>query len=106
MTNCICFSQAQNAICQLSKDRLIYYDKSRPTAVITDWSREGIGFVILQQYYACTTPEVPFCCKGGWRLALRGSRQLNTTEARYAAIDGEALAVVWHLRKARLFLHG
>lgn len=43
------FHQAQNCICQLAKYGLIYYDKTCPTTAITDWSREGIGFVILQQ---------------------------------------------------------
>ncbi|KAK3883907.1 hypothetical protein Pcinc_011809 [Petrolisthes cinctipes] len=43
---------------------------------------------------------------GGWRLALCGSRHLTEAEAGYAPIEGEALAVAWCLRKARLFLLG
>ena len=46
----------------------------------------------------------PYCCKGGWRLALCGSRHLTHAEAGYAVMEGEALAVVWCLKKARLFL--
>lgn len=100
------FRQAQDTICQLAKDGLAYYDKSRPTAAITDWSREGIGFVIMQQYCSCVTAATPYCCKGGWRLALCGSRHLTAAEAGYAAVEGEALAVAWCLQKARLFLLG
>ena len=100
------FQQAQEAICQLAKDGLVYYDKSRPTVVVTDWSKEGLGFVILQQHCSCSSVEYPFCCKGGWRIALCGSRHLTTAEAGYAAVEGEALAVVWCLQKARLFLLG
>ena len=54
----------------------------------------------------CESIDAPFCCKDGWRLALCGSRQLTETEARYAPIEGEAMAVVWCLKKARLFLMG
>ena len=100
------FHLAKKAICSLAKDGLVYYDKSRPTVAITDWSKEGIGFVILQQYCECVSLETPFCCKGGWRLALCGSRHLTSAEGGYAAVEGEALAVVWCLKKARLFLLG
>ena len=39
-------------------------------------------------------------------LAFCGSRHLSKAEAGYSAIEGEALAVAWCLRKARLFLLG
>ena len=35
-----------------------------------------------------------------------GSRHLSSAEAGYAPVEGEALAIVWCLRKARLFLLG
>ena len=73
---------------------------------ITDWSRDGIGFVILQQYCLCASSDTPFCYKNGWRLALCGSRHLTSAEEGYTPVEGEALAVVWCLRKARLFLLG
>ena len=98
--------QAKETICQLAKDGLSYYDRTRPTVAITDWSKERIGFVVLQQYCSCVSADAPFCCKGGWRLALCGSRHLTAVEAGYAPIEGEALAVAWCLRKARLFLLG
>ena len=100
------FEQSKEIICQLAKDGLAYFDCSRPTTAITDWSKEGIGFVVLQQYCSCTSTDTPFCCKNGWRLALCGSRHLTSAEAGYAPVEGEALAVVWCLRKARLFLLG
>lgn len=100
------FKLAQDTICQMAKDGLAYYDKTRPTIAMTDWSKEGIGFVVLQQYCSCSSTDPPFCCRGGWRLALCGSRCLTTAEAGYAAVEGETLAVVWCLQKARLFLLG
>lgn len=96
------FRQAQDVIFQLSKDGLTYYDKTRPTIAVTDWSREGIGYIILQQCCGCTPTEAPFCCKGGWHIVLCGSHHLSPVENGYAAVEGETLAVVWFLRKARL----
>ncbi|XP_063888612.1 uncharacterized protein K02A2.6-like [Scylla paramamosain] len=100
------FRRAQDTICQLAKDGLAYYDKTRPTVALTDWSREGIGFIILQQFCHCSSAAAPFCCRAGWRLALCGSRHLTAAETGYAAVEGETLAVVWCLQKARLFLLG
>ena len=100
------FEYAKKELCKLVSDGLQYYDKSRPTIVMTDWSKEGMGFVILQQYCSCTNQDVPFCCNGGWKLALCGSRHLSKEELNYAPVEGEAAAVVWCLKKARLFLLG
>lgn len=91
-------------VCQLAKDGLTFHDKERPTIAITDWSKVGIGFIILQQYCDCSARDAPFCCKSGWRLALCGSRHLTPAETSYAPVEGEALAVAWCLRKVRLFL--
>ena len=99
-------TQAKEVICQLAKDGLSYFDCSRPTIAMTDWSKEGIGFIVLQQFCSCSSSDAPFCCKNGWRLALCGSRHLTSAEAGYAPVEGEALAVAWCLRKARLFLLG
>lgn len=101
-----CFELAKDTICRLVGDGLVYYDQTRPTAIVTDWSKEGLGFVILQQYCSCVSADTPFCCRGGWRLALCGSRHLSPAEVHYAAVEGETLAVVWCLHKARLFLLG
>lgn len=100
------FTQVKEVICQLAKQGLAYYDKTRPTIAITDWCKDGIGFVVMQQYCSCSPANAPLCCKGGWRLALCGSRHLTQAEAGYAPVEGEALAVAWCLRKARLFLLG
>ena len=100
------FEYAKTELCKLVVNGLVYYDMSRPTAIITDWSKDGMGFVVVQQYCDCISPETPFCCAGGWKLVLCGSRQLSTEEGNYAPIEGEAAAVVWGLKKSRLFLLG
>ena len=100
------FEETRSTIRQLASEGLRYYDITRPTMVITDYSKRGLGFVIMQQYCQCVSPEAPFCCKGGWKLALCGSRHLTEAEAHYSTIEGEALAIAWCLQKARLFLLG
>ena len=51
------FQQAKDVICKLAKEGLTFYDKDRPTVVVTDWSEVGIGFVVLQQYSPCPMTE-------------------------------------------------
>ena len=100
------FEEVKSTVCQLTNRGLQYYNKDKPTALLTDWSKTGIGFVVLQQHCRCSGSERPFCCKDGWKLALCGSRHLTPAEQRYAAVEGEALAIAWALQKARLFLLG
>ena len=104
------FESTKSDISELASRGLAYYDTNRRTAVITDWSKKGIGFVIMQKHYNCVNDindqKTLNCCKQGWRLAFCNSRHLDKNEQEYAPIEGEALAVCWALRKARLFLLG
>ena len=81
------------------------YDKTKPTCLVSDWSKEGIGFWLFQKHCKCPSSR-PFCCKTGWRITLVGSRFTSSAESRYAPIEGEALAVVDALEKARHFVLG
>ena len=81
------FLEAKEIICKLAKDGLTFYDKDKPTIDITDFSKVGIGFVVLQQYCSCPANDAPFCCKSGWRLALCGSRHLTAAETGYVPIE-------------------
>ena len=84
--------QTKDVICKLAKESLIFYDKERPTVVVTDWSKVGIEFVVLQQYCPCSKKEAFLCCKSGRCLALCGSRHLTLAKAGYAPVESEALA--------------
>ena len=46
------------------------------------------------------------CCEDGWRITVAGSRFLTETESRYAAVEGEALAIAWGLKQTRYFTQG
>ena len=81
------------------------FEKDRPTCIATDWSKIGIGYWMFQKHCACPTREL-FCCNDGWRITLVGSRFTHAAESRYAAIEGEALAVAEALEKCRHFILG
>ncbi|XP_063960192.1 uncharacterized protein LOC135155220 [Lytechinus pictus] len=53
----------------------------------------------------CKNTE-PFCCNTGWKITLVGSRFTHAAEARYAPVEGEALALADALDKARYFVLG
>ena len=78
----------------------------KETVLITDWSKEGIGFVLLRKHCTCPAKSDPLCCDEGWKPAYCNSRTLAPEEANYAPIEGEGLGVTWALKKARLFLLG
>ena len=81
------------------------FDMSKPTCLRPDWSKNGIGYLLLQKHCQCPS-ELPDCCDNGWRITLAGSRFLKGPEERYAAIEGEALAIVWGLEQTKYFTQG
>ena len=99
------FEYAKVAICKLIETGLSCYNKGKKTAVITDWSRNGMGFLLVQQDCQCI-PDGPFCCANGRKLIYCGSRCLTPAEENYSVPEGEALEVAWALKKCKMFLLG
>ena len=81
------------------------FDKSKPTCLATDWSKDGIGFWLSQKHCNCSSRD-PFCCRTGWKVTLVGSRFTSAAESRYAPVEGEALAVIDALDRSRHFVLG
>ena len=99
------FEESKEHIIREIENGVRIFDRSRPTCLATDWSRNGIGFWLFQKH--CTCPRVqPFCCRTGWKITLVGSRFTESAESRYAPIEGEALAVADALEKTRYFVLG
>ena len=96
------FQASKEAIIKAIRQGVEIFDIQRHTCLRPDWSKRGISYFLLQQHCSCPS-GVPDCCPGGWRITLAGSRFLNSAEQRYAAIEGEALAVVWGLEQTRYF---
>ena len=99
------FHNSKLAIAKEIEKGVCIFDKFKPTCLATDWSKSGIGFWLFQKHCACPGNKL-FCCKVGWKTTLVGSRFTHAAESRYAPVEGEALAVVHALDKARYFVLG
>ena len=99
------FQETKAVIVSEIEEGVRIFDKSKPTCLATDWSKSGIGFWLFQKHCTCEK-LMPFCCHEGWKITLVGSRFTHGAESRYAPVEGEALAVVDALDKARYFVLG
>ena len=99
------FQDSKKAIIREMKDGVRLFEPSRPTCLATDWSNDGIGFLLKQKYCNCQT-LTPSCCQQGWQLCLVGSRFTTSAESRYAPVEGEALAVAYALHQTRYYILG
>ena len=99
------FDTAKEEIVKAVTDGVKYFDVKRLTCLATDWSRQGIGFFLLQKWCECTQIH-PRCCNDGWKIVLAGGRFTKPAESRYSPVEGELLAVVDALQKTRHFILG
>ena len=81
------------------------FDVNKPTLLATDWSKVGIGHVLLQKHFDCSEEKLS-CCPTGWKVTLIGSRFTSQAESKYKPIEDEALAVVEGLNKTRFLVLG
>ncbi|MEW8208358.1 MAG: RNase H-like domain-containing protein, partial [Candidatus Thiodiazotropha taylori] len=99
------FEKSKQVIASEIEEGVSIFDPNRPTCLATDWSKDGIGYWLLQKHCHCDSCE-PFCFHDGWKIALVGSRFTHAAESRYAPIEGDALAVADALDKCRYFVLG
>ena len=66
------------------------FDKTKPTCLATDWSKDGLEFWLFQKHCSCTGDQ-PFCCNYGWKTTLVGSR--FTHPARFLVLGCQDLVV-------------
>ncbi|KAK3797543.1 hypothetical protein RRG08_054573 [Elysia crispata] len=96
------FEEAKAIIIQKIQRGMEIVDKNKPTCMAT----EGWHLIVA------TTKALHMCIKQtilsrtGWKVTLVGSHFTSPAESRYAPIEGEALAVVDALNKARHFVLG
>ena len=84
------FQRSKEEIVRAIKRGVEIFVITRKTCLRPDWSRQGIGYFVLQKHCECTS-NLPGCCTNGWKIVLAGSRFLSSAEQRYAPIEGEAL---------------
>lgn len=78
----------------------------KKTALITDWSHQGIGYILLQKHCAWGGYINVHCCKSGWKMVSCVFIFLQPSENFHVAIEGEMLAITWALKKCKMFLLG
>ena len=99
------FIKSKAHIVEQIEEGVRLFDLNRKTCLAPDWSQDGLGFFLLQQYCNCDS-DSPICCKDGWKLVLAGSRFTHAAESRYCPIAGESLALVDALQKTKYFTLG
>ena len=100
------FNETKELLLKKCAEGIRSFDVNRKTCLQTDWSKDGVGYLLLQQHCSCDTSKAPVCCKDGWKLVFAGSRFTSDAETRYAPTEGEALAIAWSLQHARMFVLG
>ena len=100
------FNDSKQTIISKVKEGIQAFETNRRTCLQTDWSKEGIGYLLLQQHCNCPVDKAPTCCPEGWKLVFAGSRFTSDAEKGYAPTEGEALSVSWGLHDARMFILG
>ena len=96
------FTKAKHRIIDQVREGVRSYDTQRRTCIQTDWSKEGLGYLLLQKYCECPIKKAPVCCNDGWHLVFAGSRFTRGAEPRYSPTE-EALAMDWALNHAHVF---
>ena len=102
----VLFNNCKSKIINQVKDGVKHFDLHRKTCLQTDFSQEGLGYLLLQKYCSCAMDRAPVCCKQGWRLVFAGSRFTKGAEKRYAPTEGELLAISWALNHSHIFTKG
>ena len=100
------FEKCKLKILDQVRDGVTKYDINRMTCIQTDFSKQGLGYLLLQKYCNCGLEKAPLCCTDGWRLVFAGSRFTKGAEQNYAPTEGELLAVAWALGHSHIFTKG
>ena len=79
----------------LSSDILSYFNPTAETQIVTDASPIGLGAVISQLQN-----------DGSWRPISYASRALTPVEQRYSQIEKESLAILFAIKRFRMYLYG
>ena len=98
------FGNTKRFIVQEIADGIKTFEVNRPCALWTDWCKNGIGFSLFQKRCKCLID--PSCCKTGWKLVFANSRFTHENEKNYKPIEGESLALVFSLKRSKMFILG
>ena len=74
------FKDSKWVIIDLVQKGVAMFDKDRVTCLAPDWSKGGMGFLLLQKHCQCTVEKTPIYCPEGWCLIFAGSRFCTDAE--------------------------
>ena len=74
------FQESKQVIVKLVRQGISTFDINRVTCLASDWSKDGMGFLLLQKHCTCAIDRAPVCCPEGWRLVFAGSRFCTDAE--------------------------
>ena len=80
------------------------FDINKRICLQEERSKEGIGYLLLQQHCSCPPTSALIYCPDGWRLVLAGSQITTEPENRYVPTEVECLAISWSINNARMFI--
>ena len=100
------FDESKTKILEKVQEGVRTFEFGRPTMLQCDWSKKGIGYILLQKHCACPLKYAPLCCQEGWKIIFAGSRFNTSPESNYAPTEGESLAISWALENARYYTEG
>ena len=99
------FAQSKKHIIAEILNGVKSFEINRPTCLMTDWCKTGLGYFLMQKHCDCTKIH-PTCGNGHWKVVWVGSRFTRPAESRYSPVEGEASAVVYGLESCRMFVMG
>ena len=100
------FGESKMRIIEAVKEGVKSFEPNCKTCLQTDFSEDGLGYLLLQKHCQCETGTTPACCKIGRKLIFPGSKFTSPPESRYSPTEGTALAVAFSLHHSRLFTLG
>lgn len=89
------FQHPKWVLVNLVQKGVVTFDKDQVTCFASDWSKDGMGFLLLQKHCPCT-----IC------LIFAGSRFCTYAERRWAPIESKAAVIAWVLEKCYTFVMG
>ena len=74
------FEESMQKLISQCEEGIRKFDITKHTCLQTDWSRDRIGYLLLQKHCNCNMDKAPVCCKDGWQLVFAGSRFTQNRE--------------------------
>ena len=78
------FLESKKIILEKITEGIHGFDPSRQTCFQTDWSRNGVGYFLLQKHCSFEPTNNPLCCPERWKLVYAGSCFTSECESWYS----------------------